>query len=288
MPDDILIKDLLLRTYIGINQEEREKRQDVLINITLYADTREAGYSDEIGDAVNYRTLTKHIIHMVETSRFYLVERLVAEIVALCLADARVEAARVRVEKPGALRFARSVGIEVVRTRSDLEKEPTRTFISMGSNIDPAENLQAALHRLRERADLTIVAVSPVYRTAPVGKVDQADFLNAAVLVRTLLSPGELKTEILLPIEDALGRVRTADKNAPRTIDLDIALYGYVVLDIGSRHIPDPDLLQHPHIALPLADLAPYYVHPESGETLEEIAGRLPKIGIERQETLLL
>ena len=288
MPDEILIKDLLLRTYIGINQEEREKRQDVLINITLYADTREAGHSDEIDDAVNYRTLTKHIIRMVETSRFYLVERLVAEIVALCLADARVDAARVRVEKPGALRFARSVGIEVVRTRSDLEKEPTRTFISMGSNIDPAQNLRAALHRLREQPELTVAAVSPVYRTAPVGKVDQADFLNAAVLVRTLLSPGELKAKVLLPIENALGRIRTEDKNAPRTIDLDIALHGYAVLDVDSRHIPDPDLLQHPHIALPLADLAPYYVHPESGETLEEIAGRLPKIGIERQETLVL
>jgi dihydroneopterin aldolase / 2-amino-4-hydroxy-6-hydroxymethyldihydropteridine diphosphokinase len=288
MNDEILIKDLLLRTFVGINQEEREKRQDVLINITLYADTRAAGLSDEIDDAVNYRTITKHIIRMVEASRFYLVERLVAEIVSLCLLDARVEAARVRVEKPGALRFARSVGVEVVRTRSELAREPSQVFLTLGSNIDPATNLRAAVGRLRKQRELSVIAVSPVYRTAPVGKVDQDDFLNVAVLVRTALSPDELKTGVLEPIEEVMGRVRTGDKNAPRTIDLDIALHGYEVLEVGSRHIPDPDIQRYPHVAIPLADLAPYYVHPETGETLEEIAGHLSKVGIERVDELVL
>lgn len=117
MSDVIQITDLLLRTIIGINEEERRKRQDVLINITLYADTRAAGQSDDIDDAVNYRTLTKQVINMVEASSFFLVEKLAAEIAAICLADPRVERARVRVEKPGALRFARSVGIEIERAR---------------------------------------------------------------------------------------------------------------------------------------------------------------------------
>jgi FolB domain-containing protein len=113
----IHIKDLLLRTIVGINEEERRKRQDVLINVTLYADTRAAGRSDDIDDAVNYRTITKQIIERVEASSFFLVERLAAEIAAICLSDPRVERARVRVEKPGALRFARSVGVEIERTR---------------------------------------------------------------------------------------------------------------------------------------------------------------------------
>ena len=117
MADQILIKDLLLRTIIGINDEERRARQDVLINITLEADTRAAGVSDDIEDAVNYRTISKRVIEMVEGSSFYLVEKLAAEIAAICLDDRRVERARVRVEKPGALRFARSVGIEIKRSR---------------------------------------------------------------------------------------------------------------------------------------------------------------------------
>ena len=117
MVDQIQIKDLLLRTIIGINEEERRAKQDVLINIVLHADTRAAGISDDIEDAVNYRTITKHIIRLVEGSQFFLVEKLAAEIAAICLKDPRVESASVRVEKPGALRFARSVGVEIHRTR---------------------------------------------------------------------------------------------------------------------------------------------------------------------------
>ena len=117
MTDQIQIKDLHLRTIIGINDEERRNRQDVLINITLYADMRAAGRSDDINDAVNYRTITKQIIKLVETSSFFLVEKMAAEIAAICLAEPRVERAWVRVEKPGALRFARSVGVEIERGR---------------------------------------------------------------------------------------------------------------------------------------------------------------------------
>lgn len=121
MKDQIQIKDLLLRTIIGINEEERSNRQDVLINITLYSDTRAAGASDEIEDAVNYRTITKRVIKRVEESSFYLVEKMAAEIAAICLQDPRVGAVDVRVEKPGALRFARSVGVEIHRTRANLD-----------------------------------------------------------------------------------------------------------------------------------------------------------------------
>ena len=117
MTDQIQIKDLHLRTIIGINDEERRNRQDVLINITLYADMRAAGRSDDINDAVNYRTITKQIIKLVETSSFFLVEKMAAEIAGICLAEPRVERAQVRVEKPGALRFARSVGVEIERGR---------------------------------------------------------------------------------------------------------------------------------------------------------------------------
>jgi D-erythro-7,8-dihydroneopterin triphosphate epimerase len=121
MDDKIVIEDLLLRTIVGINPDEREKRQDVLINIELHADTRPAGASDDIDDAVNYRTIAKRVIEMVEASSFYLVEKMAAEIATICLSEPRVNAARVRVEKPGALRFARSVGVEIYRTRAGAE-----------------------------------------------------------------------------------------------------------------------------------------------------------------------
>jgi FolB domain-containing protein len=119
MIDQIEIKDLHLRTVIGINDEERRNRQDVLINLILFADTHRAGLSDDINDAVNYRTITKRIIALVEESRFYLVEKMAAEIADLCLEYAPVERVRVSVEKPGALRFARSVGITIERSKDE-------------------------------------------------------------------------------------------------------------------------------------------------------------------------
>ncbi len=120
MTDQIQIKDLSLRTIIGINDDERRNRQDVLINVTLFADTRSAGASDDIADAVNYRTITKRIIKMVENSDFYLIEKMAAEIANLCLEDPKVERAKVSVEKPGALRFARSVGITIERSQDEI------------------------------------------------------------------------------------------------------------------------------------------------------------------------
>jgi len=119
MPDQIEIKDLLLRTVIGLTDLERRDRQDVVINLVLETDTRAAGQSDDVNDALNYRTLTKRIIPLVEGSAFYLVEKLAEEIARLCLAEPRAQRVRVTVEKPGALRFARSVGVTIERGRED-------------------------------------------------------------------------------------------------------------------------------------------------------------------------
>lgn len=116
--DQIHIKDLLLRTIIGVNDEERRNKQDVVINITLYTD-HTAAASDDMADTVNYRTIAKQTIKLVEESQFYLVEKMALEITHLCLADSRVERAVVTVEKPGALRFARSVGVTVDRARDE-------------------------------------------------------------------------------------------------------------------------------------------------------------------------
>lgn len=118
--DKIIIRDLLLRGIIGINPDERVKQQDILINVVMYADIRKAANSDEIDDAVDYKTITKQIIQHVESSSDFLVEKLVTDIAKLIFdANDKVHKVQVRVEKPGALRFAESVGIEIERTRAD-------------------------------------------------------------------------------------------------------------------------------------------------------------------------
>ncbi len=119
MYDRILIRNLLLRAVIGVNEDERHSVQDVVLNITLETDTRTPGRTDRIEDAVNYRTIAKQIIAHVESSQYYLVEKLAAEVARICLAYPGVRRATVTVEKPGALRFADSVGVEITRTRED-------------------------------------------------------------------------------------------------------------------------------------------------------------------------
>jgi FolB domain-containing protein len=115
--DRIHIKDLFLRCIIGINPDERIKLQDVLINITLYANLMQAGQSDDMDDTVNYKQIKNRIVEMVEQSSFFLVERLAERIAEICLDDSGVQYVNVLVEKPGALRFARSVGVEILRPR---------------------------------------------------------------------------------------------------------------------------------------------------------------------------
>jgi FolB domain-containing protein len=119
MKDEIHIRDLLVRGILGVNDWEREQPQDILINLTLTADLARAAATDDIGDTVNYRTVAKKIIAHVEAARRLTVEALAADIARLCLAEAGVERVRVRVEKPGVLRFARSVGVEIERTAGD-------------------------------------------------------------------------------------------------------------------------------------------------------------------------
>jgi len=117
--DQVIIKDLLLRGIIGINDWEREKKQDILVNITLYADLKQAGESDRIDDCVNYRSITKQVISHVEGSSRFTIEALAADIARICVQTPGVVRARVRLEKPGALRFARSVGVDIVREACD-------------------------------------------------------------------------------------------------------------------------------------------------------------------------
>ncbi len=155
-------------------------------------------------------------------------------------------------------------------------------YLSLGSNLDKERNLPAAVDLLARHGALR--ATSAVFETAPVGNPHDPAFFNAAVALETDLPPDELKHQVLASIEQQLGRQRSADPNAPRTIDIDISLYDDAILDLGKRHIPDPEILRFPHIAVPLADLAPQHRHPETGQTLAEIArqvttaaGQLPQ-----------
>ncbi|MCP4204738.1 MAG: 2-amino-4-hydroxy-6-hydroxymethyldihydropteridine diphosphokinase [bacterium] len=152
---------------------------------------------------------------------------------------------------------------------------PVSVLVSCGSNIEPQKNLRAALERLATLFELR--AISRVFTTRAVGAVAVPDFCNAAVEILTDQTAAELKFGTIREIEWQLGRRRSDDRNAPRSIDLDLSLFGDEVIQsepLGLT-VPDPEILTRAHVALPLADVAPDRCHPVSGEALSAIAERL-------------
>lgn len=122
--DKVFIKDLLVRGIIGINDWERREPQDILINIVLFTDTHRAAQTDRIEDCVNYRTVAKKVQAYAEHAARWTVEALANDLARLCLEETGVQRVVVRVEKPGAVRFAASVGVEIERGREDASGIP--------------------------------------------------------------------------------------------------------------------------------------------------------------------
>ena len=117
--DKVLINDLRVRGIIGINPWERENPQDILINIIVFTDTRRAGETDKIEDCVDYRALAKKVLSHAETAARFTVEALANDLSKICLKESGVQKVTVRVEKPGAVRFSASVGVEIERSRDE-------------------------------------------------------------------------------------------------------------------------------------------------------------------------
>lgn len=154
------------------------------------------------------------------------------------------------------------------------DHRPARAYLSLGSNIEAPTNLPAAVRALGRYG--TILRVSRVWESEPVGFAEQPNFFNAALLLETSLPAAELREKIIPTVESALHRVRDPhNRNAPRTIDIDLSLYNREILQLGSRRIPDPEILTRAFVAVPLAEVDPGYVHPDDGRTLAMIAAEL-------------
>jgi 2-amino-4-hydroxy-6-hydroxymethyldihydropteridine diphosphokinase len=143
-------------------------------------------------------------------------------------------------------------------------------YVAVGSNIRPDKNIDAALVALMHRIHVT--GVSSFYKTAPIDRPEQQPFYNGVWQISTRLSPRVVKFQVLRRIETKLGRKRTKDPHAPRTIDLDLILYGNKVIDTPDFYLPDPDIASRPFVAIPLLELHPNLVIPGTGERLSSLA----------------
>ena len=152
----------------------------------------------------------------------------------------------------------------------------TAVYVGIGSNLSPEANIPAALELLAQAVRLS--ALSTFYRTAPVGPAGQPAFINGVAEVHTDLPPRSLKFEVLRGIEAQLGRGRGPDKYAPRTIDLDILIYGDLAVREPDLVLPDPDLRERPFLAAALRELAPKLAPQSAGSAGEPLAAFSQKL----------
>lgn len=218
--DCIKIKDLHLRSIVGVNEWERREKQDVLINVNLYTSLKKAGKTDDIKETIDYKTVKNEIISIVDGSSFFLIETIAYKIAELCIRKDGVKKVEVEVDKPGALRFARSVSVKL--------KMEWKTFvISIGSNIEPKKNIIEAINKIEKISDIKVLKISSFFETPHINENGEYDFslpkfINGVLKIETFLEKDEIE-EKLYQIEKELGR-KEKGSFSPRPIDLDIVL----------------------------------------------------------------
>jgi 2-amino-4-hydroxy-6-hydroxymethyldihydropteridine diphosphokinase len=151
----------------------------------------------------------------------------------------------------------------------------TVAFLSLGSNIEPEKNMLEAVRRLSHH--VKVLKASTVYLTEPLQRKSQPAYYNCVVKIETDIGPRKLKFDVLRAIESELGRKRTEDKYTPRTIDIDVVLYGNLVVSTKELTLPDPDIWRRAFLAIPLCEIEPDFMLPVGNETIREIAERFKK-----------
>lgn len=165
-----------------------------------------------------------------------------------------------------------------------LETNASEAFIAVGSNIDPLVQIPEALRLLAER--VTVRAVSTFYQTKAVERPEQPDYRNGMFKIQAEISPMDLKMNVLRDIEKQLDRLRTKDPLAPRTIDLDVVLFGDLVIDQDGLRLPAPDVRVRAFVAVPLLELAPDLIMPDTHEPLASLQSAKSGASLTPDETL--
>lgn len=264
--DQIQIKRLEVFANHGVLEEENKLGQKFLVSVTMGVDVHIPGQSDELADSVNYAQVSEMICREVQGHTFRLIERL-AEHLAECilLGFPLVQSVDLEIEKPWA-----PVRVPLETVSVTIHRKWHRVYLGIGSNLgDKQANLDRAVELLRNDPRNRDLEVSGYLVTEPVGGVAQDDFLNGAVGMWTLQTPTELLRQIGR-IEEDLKRVRTVHWG-PRTIDVDILLYDDVILHTDVLTIPHPEMQNRSFVLQPLAEIAPYTVHPIFRKTITEM-----------------
>jgi dihydroneopterin aldolase / 2-amino-4-hydroxy-6-hydroxymethyldihydropteridine diphosphokinase len=250
--DKITLKNMKFYAYHGVFDEEQENGQDFFVDVELFADLREPGYSDVLAHTLDYGEAYEIIKNVTLSNKFKLIEKLAQSIADAMLSRfAAIDSIVVRVRKPNAPINGEFDYMEVEISRKSLKH---KAFLSLGSNMwDREGNIRSAIERLGSFDDIKLNGISGIYETEPVGYLEQDMFYNAVVEVSTCLKPHELLKRVL-GIENELGRKRTV-RWGPRTIDIDILTYDDMKMDTEDLILPHPRMFERAFVLVPLMEI---------------------------------
>lgn len=263
--DKIKIQNLEVYAHHGVLQEETVLGQKFLVSIELRLDTRRAGKKDELQYSVSYADVAHFVNKYFQEHTYRLIEAVAEHVAEELLIRFPIEAVTIEVKKPWA-----PILLPMDTVAVTIDRKWNTSYLSIGSNMgDTKGNLEQAIAMLRENPKIQVVKVSELIVTEPYGGVEQDDFLNGALEIKTLLSPTELLAEIGV-IEGALKRERTIHWG-PRTIDLDILLYEERVITEPDLKIPHVELHLRDFVLRPLVEIAPQAKHPLLEKTVYQL-----------------
>lgn len=268
--DKISISGLELYCHHGVFPEENKLGQKFVVSLELYVDTREAGKNDDLTKSVHYGEVSHFVKEFMEEHTWQLLEAVAERLAEAILIEwPEIRRVALAIEKPWA-----PIGLPLNTVSVQIERGWHQAYIALGSNIgDKSAYLQNALKALDECHDCKILKVSEFIKTAPYGVTDQDEFLNGALLLRTLKTPEEL-LETLHEIEAGAGRERLVHWG-PRTLDLDIIFFDDQIIDSENLQIPHIEMHKRDFVLEPLMQIAPHKRHPIFHKTVKELKGEL-------------
>lgn len=264
--DEIRIHELEVYGHHGVKKEENVLGQKFLISLTLKMCLRNAGISDDIADSIDYAQVSYLVKEEMERTNFNLIEALAEHLCeVILLTYPTVENVGIEVKKPWAPIL---LPLDTVSVR--MERGWHDVFLSVGSNIgDRDKNINNAIESLKQDVKIRVVRTSSLIETKPYGVVDQPDFLNGCLRIRTLYGPEDLLVKIH-EIEKEGGRERK-EHWGPRTIDLDILYYDDIVMQKEELTIPHPEIALRTFVLEPLCEIAPWHRHSVTKKTTSEM-----------------